>query len=798
MAENVHKNKDEEAIIRATAMTPRSSVVLDRIAFVILVATFFLLPIVGFPLSGLALAFGKQAMLATGTLIAFLLWLVARLQDGKLSVSGNWILGALGLVSLVALLSGLFSGSIGYSLIGYGNEVGTFSNILILSILAFLVAHYLNSAERILRVWVALSLSFVIVAVLQILHLFGMDIQSLGLMGAKSVTMLGKWNHLAIFAGLFTVLSIVGHQLFPPVGRFKHVMVGLCTLSLAVLLIVNFYLAWIVVGAFALVVSIYAFTAGRGDKGERRIITPALITLIIAIVMLFASGAWAGVLAGIGITSAEVRPSWQGTFSIVKGTLGDRPLLGVGPNRFTSAWLSYKPDEVNLSPFWNLEFASGVGTIPSRIVTEGALGGLAWLLFVLVILYYSYRAIVLKLNGISRALLLSAVFASLYLLIFAVVYTPGVTVWALTFLAIGVLMAALTHAKLTSNIEIAFLRNSRSGFLSVVFIVILMLLTVTGGYTLARRYHAFALFGAGTLSFGEEQDLEKAEGFLGRAVALSEQDIFYRGLSELNLQRLRLLARQEGAPEEALRTQFQSTLSSAITNATRSTELIPSNPANWLALARVFEAVVPLQIEGAYERSIESYARAALLNPKSPAIDLSLARQEVVRGDRALARERIDAALAKKSNYTEALFLLSQIEADAGNIEAAIMNAEQAAILAGNDVGAFFQLGLLRYMNKDYEPAAGALIEAIRLSPRQQFDNAKYFLALSLDRLDRTSDAITLFGELQASNPDNEEVKTILGNLRAGRPALSGIGSRPSERDSLPIEETVPDDASEE
>jgi len=162
----------------------------------------------------------------------------------------------------------------------------------------------------------------------------------------------------------------------------------------------------------------------------------------------------------------------------------------------------------------------------------------------------------------------------------------------------------------------------------------------------------------------------------------------------------------------------------------------------------------------------------------------------VLNGDNVAAREYLNSSIAKKSNYADAYFLLTQIELAENNTQEAIQSAERAAILSPNNAGVFFQVGLLKYNALDYVGAVEALDYAIRLAP--DYANAMYFLGLSLDNLDRSEEALALFEALAESNPDNEEVGLILENLREGRAALDGIPSSAadiSERTTPPITE---------
>ena len=102
-----------------------------------------------------------------------------------------------------------------------------------------------------------------------------------------------------------------------------------------------------------------------------------------------------------------------------------------------------------------------------------------------------------------------------------------------------------------------------------------------------------------------------------------------------------------------------------------------------------------------------------------------------------------------------------------------------------------FQLGLLSYENKNYDVAAQALGAAVQAQPN--YANAKYFLGLSLVRLNKIADAVQQFTDLSKVAPDSKEVAFILSNLKAGKSPFADaqppITANPEKRASLPIKE---------
>ena len=68
---------------------------------------------------------------------------------------------------------------------------------------------------------------------------------------------------------------------------------------------------------------------------------------------------------------------------------------------------------------------------------------------------------------------------------------------------------------------------------------------------------------------------------------------------------------------------------------------------------------------------------------------------------------------------------------------------------------------------------------SMALALKEDYASALYYVGLTYDRQGRTSEAITAFSKLARSNPEDQNIKKILDNLRAGRPALDGLVPQP-------------------
>ena len=153
------------------------------------------------------------------------------------------------------------------------------------------------------------------------------------------------------------------------------------------------------------------------------------------------------------------------------------------------------------------------------------------------------------------------------------------------------------------------------------------------------------------------------------------------------------------------------------------------------------------------------------------------------------AQKNLEKAVILKSDYARAQFLLAQVFARKGDIEAAIKSGASAALAAPDDVGIAFYLGLLLYQGDALADAEQQFSRAVLINPN--YSNARYFLGLIYDRTGRPGEALKQFQQIAALNPGNQEIETIISNIEQGRSALSDIVPPPEKRSEPPVSEST-------
>ena len=788
----------------------RKSYWFERVSYISLLVGTFLLPLFFIPSGLVSFEFSKVLMIVLGTLISLAFWSLARIKEGRFEFPSTLLSLSALFVIFIYFLSSIFSGSKINSLIGHGFELGTLGLIIVGFVLMFMTSCIFRTKDKIFYSYIALFISFIVIFLFQASRLLlGADFLSFGIFKDVTFNMIGKWNDLGVYFGLIAILSVATIELAKLSKLMRFFLFFVSIASLFFMSLVNFKVVWFVIGLFSLIFFIYSVSLRRRDEtakaenssgGHKKVSYLVLFFLVISTLFIidgFRSKHVVGdALAGyFNISQFEVRPSFQGTSEVLKASFKENPILGFGPNRFLNSWLLFKPDGVNNTVFWNFDFTYGVGIIPTFITTTGILGMISWIAFFGLFLYMGFKYIFIKINNpFSRYLVVSSFLAGLYLWIINVFYVPNAAIFFLAFFFTGLFIGALVNENLISIRSFTYLGNPRRSLISMPLLVLVVISSITGSYIYFQKFFSNVYFQKSLNSLNVAGNLDEAERFAAKAVSFSKNDSYYRLLSDIYLVRLSSLSSQKNIPSETLNSQFQSVFQNAVKNSKDAIDYDNTNYQNYLAAGRVYESVIP--IEGAYNLALENYGKALTLNPKSPLINLMLARLEVSNKNNAKAREYIMKSLQLKNNYTDAVFLLAQIEIAEGNIKDAIKLVEAGSTLTFDNPVVVLQLGNIKYSDKekDYKGAAEAFEKALALN--SSYSNSRYFLGLSYYNLGRKDDAIKQFELVQSLNPDNKEVELILKNLREGRAPFTNaappIDDKPEKRKSLPVKEDEP------
>lgn len=750
-----------------------------------------LVAIVGFiPASSVSLLGTKTTALFIGVLLTFIAFVVARLMRGSIVVPPLTLLGALWLVPLAYLLSTLFSGANPvFSFFGTEFEIDTLGFVLLLAMLATLAALVLRRSKDYQRIYVLLGAGVGIALLVQI----GFIVSAKLFPGSVSPVenLVGALSDIGMLSALGLALALLALRFFSFKALSKLVIWVGIIFALFLLAVVNSPLSSILTGIVALGLFIEGLLKKRAPADDSELdgvatpspdgdtdVAPAgsgilvapIIVLLVSVFLIIGGSVVANALSGMtGINALDVRPSWQSTFDIGSHTYASSPLFGSGPGTFGEQWLEFRDRTLNDTIFWNIDFQSGIGYIPTSFVTTGAVGVIAWLAFIGFFLFVGLRTLLFRLpkETFLKFVSVSSFTGSAFVLALAFFAVPGPVVLALGFLMLGIFVSSLRYGKDRLEWGLVFSKSPRLGFVIVFALTLLVLASIAAAYVVVERHLANASYGA-SLAALSAGNTELAATEITQSITLAPTDRAYRLAAAIGIEQMRAIAADTTLPANVAQQNFQNALSSSIAAGAEAVRLQPNDYQNWAVLGNVYQSVASLKIEGAYEQAKVSYERAAALNPTSPVIPYIIAQLEITEGNTALAEERLLASISTKRDYIPAILLLSQLKVQMGQAREALEAAEAAAYLAPNDPSVLFSVGLLRLGTGDMAGATTALARAVELNP--QYANARFFLAAIHANQGRTAEALAELRTVAAMSEENAAaVSADLQALEAGR-----------------------------
>lgn len=726
------------------------------IALVAFLSTVVLIP------GNLVSIFGtKVTILATGALIALIVYIIARLVRGNIVFPPLLLLGTVWLLPLAYGISVLFSGANQMqSIFGVELETDTFGFILLLALLATLSALALRQASHYSLFFKTLGVTFGVTVLAQLGFIIAAKV---GAPVAAVTNLVGSFSDLGFIAGLGIVISLLAMRFLTLSSKMKIALWVAVVAGLIVLVLGNSSLAWILVGLVSLGLFIEAIMRRRSgghdadlegvstlsadddaeySGGEGRALGAPLVTLLVSLFFLIGGSTIGNAFASsLGINIIDVRPSWQSTFDVGSHTYASSPLFGSGPGTFGEQWLKYKDRALNDTVFWSVDFASGIGSIPTSFVTTGIIGVLAWLVFIGFFLYSGVRALLFRLpqDPYMRFVSLASFTGAAYVLVAAFFSAPGAVVLALGFLFVGLFVSSLRYGKGRLDWGVVFSKNPRVGFAIVFLLTLLLLASVAAIYVVLGRYMSNAAYGEATqaLSAGE---LDTADAAITRSVSFAPSERAYQLATAVGIERMRRIANDTTLSPSTAQQQFQIALSASVNAGLAATALGPNDYQNWVVLGTVYQSVAALGIQGSYESAKDAFERAAALNPTSPVLPYIIAQLEIGKENAEPAETKLLESVNLKRDYIPAILLLSQLEIQLGKASEALQAAEAAAYFAPEEPAVLFQVGILRSGTGDTAGAVAALARAVEINP--QYANARFFLGAMYGMEGRYAEAL--------------------------------------------------------
>jgi tetratricopeptide (TPR) repeat protein len=742
----------------------------------ILVVIFGLLPLLFIPTIAAPFEYTKAAVVVLGAFIALVLYSLSVLRSGVVTVNMPLTLIALWVTVGIAFVSSLLSGDFKDSLIGDLFSIHSTAFIGILALVPTVWMLLRASKASVMKMYILLAVSTLVLVAFHALRLvFGPEFLSFGIFTTTVSTPVGSWNDLALFLGLTVILSLVALEQLALTKIGKSLFIAVTLVSLLMLGIINFFTVWLILGLTSLVMVVYALGKDRFSGKQLALIstqtantTSLAISLIVfatAVLFVIGGATLGGWLAQhTNVSYVEVRPSFQATADIARNVYHQNAFLGIGTNKFTDAWRLYKDNSINTTPFWNTDFNAGNGYITTFFVTTGVLGGVAWLVFLMLYVVTGIRRLLNTTNSDKMWYFIgvSSFVSAMYVWGMSIIYVPGVVILLLGALCTGVSLHAFAVLGGQEGRSISVGTNRRTGFALTLGVIVIIIGSVSILYITGRHYSSVYAFNTSVISMQQGKGIDELEAQVVSAYQLSTSDVFAHRIAEYQLRRMNELATLTKPTEEEQK-KFRDASVDGVNAAQEAIKIDGLEPSNWEVLGGIYGVLASVGVEGAQQRAIEALKKSQELNPKNPLPLLESAIVEARGGNIDGARTYIEQAITLKPNYTEAFYLLSQLEIAQGHIDAAIQSTNAVISLEPKNPTRYYQLGVLESSHNNLEGAIKAFEQAVALD--QNFANARYLLALAYDERGGIDDSNKAKEQLNAVlnlNPGNADVTTLI------------------------------------
>lgn len=730
-------------------------------------------------------------------LISVVLYSLAILRSGFVNLRFVPILVAFWAVALVSAVSASLSATPRISLFGDVIEIHTVAFLILLAAIMSLMLVVDMTKRSVIIFYATLFLSTVGLMFFHLMRiLFGPQFLSLGQFNSLSATPVGSLNDFGLLMAMMVLFLLVALVQLKLSLRIQ-VVIGVCiALALGLLAVVNFFSVWVVLSLFSLLVLMYCLTRDRFGIDPSNIstshqepmgVTIAIVALVFVVGTIFLIGGSSignSIASTTGVSYLEVRPSVSATVDVMRQVYRDHLLIGSGPNRFAENWQQYKDPSITETIFWNTNFSAGNGYISTWFVTTGVLGLLAWLSF---LLFYLYTGIKMLLVGKAKdefwyfAGTVSFV-VGVFIWGMAVVYVPGPAILIIGAAVTGCLLIASQKLVADRQYSYNLLTSAKTGFVLITIVMLTVIGMIGIGYKAAEQLSAAYLFS--TIS-----DPETATARLEQAFNLYPSPTFAREIALYNLQQLNNLMTLTDITS-AQQQLFQQTITAGISAGRAAVALNETDARNYAVLGDLYAVLSVINIEGAKERADTAYVAAEKLDPTNPYYVLQKAALAYRAGDKERARSLTLQSLDLKSNYTDALLLLSQIDIAVGDVDRAIETTKSLISLESNNPGRYYQLGVL-YSSVQNRPAAiEAFSTAVMIDP--SYANARYLRALEYAKEGDTKLAAAELKIVRDLNPDNAVVNGLIKELEQGQTITSASTTQAiTEPNSVSVDNEV-------
>ena len=322
-----------------------------------------------------------------------------------------------------------------------------------------------------------------------------------------------------------------------------------------------------------------------------------------------------------------------------------------------------------------------------------------------------------------------------------------------------------------NGIEVCSMLKSKTCWAGILIIFGSLVYLLIG---VSKQYAASVVYANTVEQFRAGADYSITDAGLIRAQTLNPQDLYLAERAQLRLTQISSISATTTNDQY-----FTQLVSEGIALSQQAIAIDGTNPDNQILLTKFYSFLDPTQFENITKSTEDLFAQARELDPQNPTYLLLLSQHKARLNKLDETRRLLLEAVAMKSNYTDGLYLLSQLDIQEGNIKSALAFTQSIISIEPKNPTRYFQLGLLLAADQQLEPAAKAFEAAVILDGT--YANARYFLALTYVDLGRKEDALTQLRLVLETNEGNELVRSLISQI------VSDTYQRPDNTAGVPV-----------
>ncbi|MBI2607295.1 MAG: tetratricopeptide repeat protein [Candidatus Doudnabacteria bacterium] len=727
-----------------------------------LVGLVFLLPLLVLPLTSELREFNKQSLLFLGVVIMLGIWVIKILTTRSVS----WVKTSLDYIVLaflgLYLVSSLFSIDKASSFLGYyGRFTGSFLSVLALVILYFLIVNNVRTRQLTQKLIKWLAISSGIVVAYGFLQLVGVYLIRAGFAQSNNFNPIGSLVGLSIFTAITLLIVQWLWMNDHSENKLKKLAyAGLTIIGLLVMFLVNAFVAWLVLGLGMIV--FLALGMILTDQKQSVRVGPnwfwrPMILLVVSILFVAFQFLPQSLNPRNLVPSSlpiEIQLSNSATMELVGNSLSGgakQAILGSGPGTTGIAFGNIKPQALNKTVVWSLNFDRASTEVANIAIETGILGLLAFELTAILFLFYGLFFLLRKINhpGRMQAFLMYAIWLCLFITHFF--YFFNTTFYFLYWFSLAMFIA-ITHWPVSLEGEkdradevksLSFSSSPRSALSWMFMSLLLLAVLLVGAFFQAAVYVSDVAYASGLKELNKaDPDFADTAAKFQRAITLNPyRDVYYLAYG----QNLIFMASKEAAEAEPNIQNVQTWLAGSVNAGVSATRVSPGKASNWSALAQFYAGIRPLGVEGADNAIIVAWSAAIERDPKNPALYIRLARAY------SAASEVIDSSIAGSGPDSDQDGLSDAREQELGS-NPALGDTNGNSVLDGEEV------------KRGFNPSGTGRLSAAQIANFTRIDAA--MLQKAKEALDR---AIELKDDLPDSYIELARIVEKSGDLNGAK-----------------------------